>query len=315
MDVLAATTQAKPQYRVILTDPDLPLETPEHSQLEIGFGNGEFTVQYAQAHPEIMLYGVEISGACVLKCARRAGGLPNLRIMNTDARYMLRELFRDESLERIYMQFPCPWSKTSDAHRRVTAKDFADGLAAVLRVGGVFEMLTDDEAYSLEVKNVLGKHEALTLTSYEVNPHRPITTKYERKWLDEGKNIYRVLFTKTGTFTVGRRISEDMHIKIRNKAGSQELAALRSVEGKDDSHKAFWKFGRYFADGDTYLLETLTSDDEFRQDFYIMVLPRDGGSLLRLDKSAKAFLTPAVRAALSDAAHRLNREAAAHEGS
>lgn len=310
MDILGATTQAKPQYRVILTEPELPIETTEHSQLEIGFGNGEFTVQYAQAHPEIMLYGVEISGACVLKCARRAAGLQNLRIINTDARYMLRELFSDESLERIYMQFPCPWSKTSDAHRRVTAKDFADGLAAVLRVGGVFEMLTDDEPYSLEVKNVLGNHEALELTGYEVNPKRPITTKYERKWLDEGKDIYRVLFTKTKAFTIGRRISEDMHIKIRNKAGSQELESLRNVEGKDDAHKAFWKFGRYFseADEDTFLLETLTSDDEFRQDFYIMVLPRDGGSLLRLDKTAKAFLTPAVRAALSDAAHRLNHE-------
>ena len=310
MDILGATTQAKPQYRVILTAPELPIETPERSQLEIGFGNGEFTVQYAQAHPEIMLYGVEISGACVLKCARRAAGLQNLRIINTDARYMLRELFSDESLERIYMQFPCPWSKTSDAHRRVTAKDFADGLAAVLRVGGVFEMLTDDEPYSLEVKNVLGNHEALELTGYEVNPKRPITTKYERKWLDEGKDIYRVLFTKTKAFTIGRRISEDMHIKIRNKAGSQELESLRNVEGKDDAHKAFWKFGRYFseADEDTFLLETLTSDDEFRQDFYIMVLPRDGGSLLRLDKTAKAFLTPAVRAALSDAAHRLNHE-------
>ena len=312
MDFLAATTNASPQYRVILTEPELPLTTPEHSQLEIGFGNGEFTVQYAEAHPGIMLYGVEISGACVLKCARRAGGLSNLRIINTDARYMLRELFRDESLERIFMQFPCPWSKTSDAHRRVTAKDFADGLAAVLKVGGVFEMLTDDETYSLEVKNVLGKHEALELTGYEVNPSRAITTKYERKWLDEGKNIYRVLFTKTGAFTVGRRISEDMHIKIRNRAGIQEISSLRNVEGKDDSHKAFWKFGRCFcgADGDTYLLETLTSDDEFRQDFYIMVLPRDEGSLLRLDKTAKAFLTPAVRSALSDAAHRLN-----HEGS
>ncbi len=318
MDILDATTQAKPQYRVILTEPDLPLETPEHSQLEIGFGNGEFTVQYAQAHPGIMFYGVEISGACVLKCARRAAGLDNLRIINTDARYMLRELFRDESLERIYMQFPCPWSKTADAHRRVTAKDFADGLTAVLKVGGIFEMLTDDEAYSLEVKNVLGSHEVLTLTSYEVNPHRPITTKYERKWLDEGKNIYRVLFTKTHAFTIGRRISEDMHIKIRNTAGSQKLALLRNIEGKDDSHKAFWKFGRYFcaADGESYLLETLTSDDEFRQDFYIMILPRDGGSLLRLDKTARAFLTPAVRAALSDAAHRLNSASTlTHEGS
>ena len=308
MDILDATVRAKPQYGVILTRPGLPLKTPERSQLEIGFGNGEYTVQYAEAHPDVMLYGVEISGACVLKCARRAAGLGNLRIINTDARFMLRELFRDESLERIFMQFPCPWSKNADAHRRVTAKDFADGLAAVLKVGGTFEMLTDDELYSQEVRNVLGSHEALTLSGYEVSPKREITTKYERKWLDEGKNIYRVSFTKTRAFSAERRTEQEMHIKIDNPVNGQELDSLRNIEGRDERHNAFWKFGRAFSDGDSYLLETLTSDDEFMQEFYIMILPRDGGSLLRLDKTASAFLTPAVRSAISDAAERLSHE-------
>ena len=305
MDVLSTTTQAKPQYRVIMSGMNLPVEAPEHSQLEIGFGNGEFTVQYAQAHPEIMLYGVEISRACVLKCARRAAGLENLKLINTDARYMLREVFRDESLERIFMQFPCPWSKTSAAHRRVTSKYFADGLSSVLKVGGVFEMLTDDEPYSLEVKEVLGNHEALELTGYETNPVRPITTKYERKWLEEGKDIYRLLFWKTGEFTTERQTNHDMHIKIEKAVGAESLKALRNSEGRDEHHKAFWKFGRTFTDGEAYLLEAMTSDDEFMQEFYIIVLPRDGGTLLRLDKSARAYLTPAVRGALVDASDRL----------
>lgn len=306
MDILDATVRAKPQYGVILTAPDLPLETPEHSQLEIGFGNGEYTVQYAEANTDVMLYGIEISQACVLKCARRAAGLKNLRIINTDARYMLREIFADESLERIFMQFPCPWSKNTDAHKRVTAKDFSDGLVAVLKIGGVFEMLTDDEAYSLEVKSVLGSHEALVFSRYEVNPVREITTKYERKWLEEGRNIYRVTFTKTKAFTIERRICEEMHIKINSIAGEKEISALRNIEGKDAPKKAFWKFGRAFSDGKTFLLETLTSDDEFMQEFYITIIPREGGSLLRLDKTAKAFLTPAVRGALTDASRILN---------
>lgn len=305
MDILSATTQAQPQYGVILTSPSLPLDTAEHSQLEIGFGNGEFTVQYAEAHPNVMLYGVEISQACVLKCARRAAGLGNLRILNTDARYMLREIFRDESLERIFMQFPCPWSSNKQAHRRVTAKDFSDGLACVLKVGGAFEMLTDDEPYSLEVRSVLGRHEALELSAYEVNPKRAITTKYERKWLEEGKNIYRLEFTKRAKFTAERRTVQEMHIKINRQVSGQDLEALRNVEGRE-GEKTFWKFGRAFTGGDSCLLETLTSDDEFMQEFYIMVIPRDGGTLLRLDKTAKAFLTPAVRAALSDSASRLD---------
>ena len=308
MDILSATTQAKPQYGVILSCPSLPLETPEHSHLEIGFGNGEYTVQYAEAHPDVMVYGVEISRSCVLKCARRAAGLRNLRIINTDARYMLRELFRDGSLERIFMQFPCPWSKNADAHRRVTAKDFADGLAAVLKAGGEFEVLTDDEPYSLEVKHVLGRHEALTLSGYEVNPHRDITTKYERKWLEEGSNIYRVSFRKIKAFSVERRTGEEMHTKIAHEVSAEDLRALRNVEGTDDAHKAFWKFGKVFTDGESYLLEAMTSDEEFIQEFYITVILRDGGTLLRLGKTARAFLTPAVRAALSDVAERLGHE-------
>lgn len=315
MDILSlpvghtgATTQAKPQYSIIInvSDAMLPLEVHEHTELEIGFGNGEYTVQYAEANPEIFFYGVELSQSCVLKCARRAAGLRNLRIINTDARFMLRELFADESLDRILMQFPCPWSKNADAHRRVTAKDFSDGLAAVLKIGGVFEMLTDDEEYSREVREVLGSHEALELCGYEVNPVRTITTKYERKWLEEGRNIYRVKFRKAKAFTAERRTDQDMHIKIRRNVGAEDISALKNVSGK--GNKSFWKFGRCFAGENAYLLETLTSDDEFEQKFYIHIAPReDGYILLRLDKSANAFLTPAVRSALNDAAHRLSQ--------
>lgn len=302
MDVLR---QARPQYGVIIhPESGKFLPVTAKTELEIGFGNGEFTVQYAMAHPEIMLYGVEISQACVLRCARRAYGLNNLRLINTDARYMLRELFPDESLQKIIMQFPCPWSKNSDAHKRVTAKDFSDGLAAVLKFGGEFVMISDDETYSREVWNILGGHEALTAEDFTVNPEREITTKYERKWLEEGRNIYRVSFRKTGAFTVTRRVEGDMHIKIARQVTQLDIESLRNIEGKKD--KSFWKFGHSFTDGKIFLLEALTSDDEFEQKFYIHIAPKDDGFLLRLDKTTLAFLTPGVRCALNDAAERLS---------
>ena len=115
------------------------------TELEIGFGNGEYTVKHARRAPDVLLWGIELSPACVLRCARRAAGLNNLRLIRTDARRMMKELFRDEALDRVYMNFPCPWPKRRHAHRRVTARDFTDSLAAVLRLGGVFELLTDDE--------------------------------------------------------------------------------------------------------------------------------------------------------------------------
>ena len=313
MDILdlTATTQARPQYKIIISSRSglsTPLPVKNHTELEIGFGNGEFTVQYAKANPEILLYGIEISQSCVLRCARRAANLDNLKIINTDARYMLRELFEDETLDKIFMQFPCPWSSNKQAHRRVTAKDFSDGLAAVLKIGGKIEMLTDDENYSEEVKGVLGGHEALELSEFEINPSRKITTKYERKWLEEGKKIFRLVFTKTKSFTVSRRTSQEMHIKIDHKITEKDIAALKNISGKDENKKSYWRFGKYFVSSDDekkFLLETLTSDDEFEQRFYINISPRDEGFLVRLDKTSDAFLTPSVRLALNDAAMKL----------
>lgn len=313
MDVLSATTQARPQYGIIIfPESGLPLPVRERTQLEIGFGNGEFTVQYAKANPEIFLYGVEISQSCVLRCSRRAEGLNNLKIINTDARYMLRELFEDETLEKIFMQFPCPWPGNGNAHRRVTARDFSDGLAAVLKVNGIFEMVSDDEDYSREVWRVLGLHEALSAENFEINPARELTTKYERKWLEQGKNIFRLTFKKIKSFTVERRTTKKMHIKIKNQVSRDDVEALKNISGKDENKKAFWKFGNNFSCGERFLLETLTSDDEFEQKFYISISPRampdgsqDEGFLIRLDKTSGAFLTPAVRLALFDTAKRL----------
>ncbi len=317
MDILrAATTQAKPKYSVITypavssdaLDLYYPLSTT-HSPLvlEIGFGNGEFTVQYASLHPEIMLYGLEISQSCVLRCARRSAGLDNLKLINTDARYMLKELFPDESLTRIIMQFPCPWSGNANAHRRVTAKDFAGSLAAVLKLYGEFEFVSDDYDYTQEVMRVLGSHEALELVSCEINPKREITTKYERKWLEQGKNIHVLKFRKIKAFTITRQVEwQDMHIKIEGNVDLGKVEAFRNVTGQDEGRKIFWKFGRAFTSNDQiFLLEALTSDDEFEQNFYVNITQRGECILVRLDRTTRAFLTPAVRAALIDVSGKL----------
>ena len=304
MDILAA----KPKYSVI-TYPAVSDVSALHDSvvLEIGFGNGEFTVQYARRHPEIMLYGLEISQSCVLRCARRSAGLDNLKLINTDARYMLKELFPDESVSRIIMQFPCPWSGNANAHRRVTAKDFAGSLAAVLKINGEFDFVSDDYDYTQEVMKVLGSHEALELVSYDINPLREITTKYERKWLEQGKDIHVLKFRKIKAFTITRQVEwQDMHIKIEGKVNLSAIESFKNVTGKDDGKKIFWKFGRVFTSNDQiFLLEALTSDDEFEQNFYVNITQRGECILVRLDRTTRAFLTPAVRAALIDVSGKL----------
>jgi tRNA (guanine-N7-)-methyltransferase len=287
--------------------------------LEIGFGNGEYTAQWAAANPESLVVGMEVSFSCMMRCARRCkkAGISNLKMICADARFMMKELFADESLDVVTMNFPCPWPKTRHAKRRVTAKEFADSLAAVLKTGGAFELVTDEEWYAAEVQKTLSGHEALSVSGYDKNFFRGITTKYERKWREMGKTITRLTVAKAKKFTVPRRTwgfsrnwNEEaafMHVKTGKPLPENGLAFLPPVSGaKGDAR---WAFSGWYAAGGypkKFLVETVASDDEFEQRCYLKVVERDGDTLIKLDGSAKVFLTPAVRFAVEDLARRLS---------
>lgn len=287
------------------------------AELEIGFGNGEFTVRHAREHPDTFMIGMEVSPSCIVRCARRSAGLSNLRLVCTDARFMMKELFADASLDRVIMNFPCPWPKKRHSRRRVTASGFADDLAAVLKIGGVFELVTDEEWYALDAQNTLGRHDALAAIDCETNPIRPVTTKYERKWLEMGKNIYRLTVAKTKNFSVdrwtwgfsGNRESEELHIKTGKPLPEEKLTGLFDASGARGD--ARWVFKKHFRDASSdapvaYLVETVSADDEFEQRYYLKVAMRGDDTLIKLDGTAKVYLTPAVRFAVEDLGRRLS---------
>jgi len=290
--------------------------------LEIGFGNGEYTTGWAASNPDSLLIGLEVSSSCAARCARRIGNaeLSNLKILCTDARFMMKELFADESLDLVMMNFPCPWPKTRHAKRRVTAREFADSLAAVLKTGGIFELVTDEEWYAAEVRKALAEHDALSVSCYDNNFSRTITTKYERKWLAMGKTITRLAVAKTKKFTVARSTwkfdwnnEEDtaMHVKTGKPLPEDGLTFLSRTSGATGD--ARWAFNGWYAacsdsdyeNGKRFLVETVASDDEFEQRFYLKIVERREGVMVKLDGSAKVFLTPAVRFAVEDLARRL----------
>jgi tRNA (guanine-N7-)-methyltransferase len=291
---------------------------PAETVLEIGFGNGEYTVKWAAGNPDSLVVGLEVSLSSSVRCARRCkeAGLSNLKMICADARFMMKELFTDESLDMVVMNFPCPWPKTRHTKRRVTAREFADGLAAVLKIGGVFEMVTDEEWYADEARKTLSAHEALSVSRYEKNFSRPVTTKYERKWLEMGKTITRLVIAKTKKFTADRltwglyldRNEEGaMHVKTGKPLPENGLDFLPGASGAQGD--ARWTFKNYFSGNvenrKKFIVETVTSDGDFEQQFYLKVVERDGDAMIKLDGTAKAFLTPAVRFAVEDLAGRL----------
>jgi tRNA (guanine-N7-)-methyltransferase len=196
----------------------------------------------------------------------------------------------------------------------VTDSSVADSLAAVLRVGGDFELVTDEGWYAEETREVLDGHEALSAGPCEANPARA-RTKYERRWLEMGKGIVRLLVTKTGPFTAERKTwglyearerGEEMHVRTGEPLPEWRKWPLAGAGSRGDAHWAFKKC--YAGEERTFLVETLASDGGFEQRYYLKVVGRDGDALVKLD-GTPVYLTPAVRLSVEDLGRRLAGDA------
>ena len=213
-----------------------------------------------------------------------------------DARFILGDCFPPEWLHAVYMNFPCPLPKTKHAKRRVTSSGFADVLAGSLVTGGVFELLTDDGVYADEVSRVLSVHSILEMEDRTLDPQRDISTKYERKWREQGKEIHLLRFRKKTPFFSGKPEKEELKLhsalEIQIPPGSK-MDALANREGGEPSNRWIFKDNFKSASG-VILLETITSDDGFRQAFFIRVIPREDGCLVKIDPPSRPFRTPAV---------------------
>lgn len=280
---------------------------------EIGFGNGEFLVHLAKSAPETLFFGFEVSKTCLLKCCNRAQaeGLQNVRLLEGDARFLLRECFPDSVFDVLYMNFPCPWPKKKHEKRRVTAGRFPDVLASVLKNGGFFEIATDDEAYADEAEKTLHSHPAITCEGHEINPERAVMTKYERKWTAAEKTIHVIRFRKIRSWTV-ERIHEgggQMHLKYNGPVPDlNTLGQLHDEQGGGKDRRWVFKTSYQGSDG-TFLLETITSDGEFRQHFFMKIVPRNGGVLVKLDPATRPFVTPSVKSAMQELVFMLEKGA------
>ncbi len=271
---------------------------------EIGFGNGEFLVHLAKSAPETLFFGFEVSKTCLLKCCKRAEteGLRNMRLLQGDARFLLRECFPDSVFDGLYMNFPCPWPKKKHEKRRVTSGTFPDVLASVLKKGGFFEMATDDEAYAAETEKTLDSHPAIACEGHGINPERVVMTKYERKWTAAEKTIHVLRFRKVRSWTV-ERIHEgggQMHLEYNGPVPELDtLGQLHDRQGGEKDRHWVFKTSYQGSDG-TFLLETMTSDGEFRQHFFMKIVPRNERVLLKLDPATRPFVTPSVKGAMRE---------------
>ena len=178
-----------------LKDEDKPLS------LEVGCGLGDFIVDLAGSQSDCLFLAIERDETCIAKCVRKTeeANIQNLFFLhgNFDDLY---ESISDLRFDTIYLLFSDPWPKKGYHKRRLMTHKYLIMYDRILSENGCIYIKTDNQdlyEYSLEefAKTEFELLERSTDFHQEIRDDLPLTG-YERKFIEQGMNIYYLLYRK-----------------------------------------------------------------------------------------------------------------------
>lgn len=165
--------------------------------LEIGCGKGKFACELAKQNPDINVLALEkCANVLVIACENAMKeNISNLKFLQVGAEY-LEKYIKPESIERIYLNFSCPYPKKRYANHRLTNERFLKSYSIILKKGAEIHQKTDNMAffeYSIEQLTGFGfslKNISLDLHNSDFKGN--IETEYEHRFASLGMPIYRL---------------------------------------------------------------------------------------------------------------------------
>ena len=165
--------------------------------LEIGCGKGQFACELAKQNPDINIVAVEKNTNVIVQACEKAieMGVDNVRFLKCGAEYITKYL-KPHSIERIFLNFSCPFPKKSHASHRLTSSTFLPLYKELLSHGAEIHQKTDNRQlfeFSLEQLSNHGfalKNISLDLHNSDFEGN--IVTEYEQRFVSQGLPIYRL---------------------------------------------------------------------------------------------------------------------------
>lgn len=281
--------------------------------LEVGFGDGRFTVRRAQAEPQVRFVGLEVSSASLQRALRRVRrtGVPNVRLAKAGAAFALQQLFAPASLQAIVVNFPDPWPKERHAKHRLLQRRFFDLAAARLTPGGEIRLATDHPeylAFALAESEASGRYRAETPEP----PDDVFETKYALKWRDQGKPLHYVVFRRrdedADPFPHLERPATMPHALLHGtlpEAAPFEKIVLPYQTGHVILHEAARVLGGEGGGGsaghtgDRWLVRATVEEPDLKQQLLVVAHQRTADEVIvRLESFGDPIITPTVRGAV-----------------
>jgi tRNA (guanine-N7-)-methyltransferase len=125
--------------------------------LDIGCGNGRFTVTSALARPELDHFAIDLLPVVIRYATRRANqrGLHNVRFAVKDAQTFLKRYVPPSSIAEIHLYHPQPYHDPRQVHLRVLTPRLLADVHTALVPGGPFIVQTDNPDYWSYMTRVL----------------------------------------------------------------------------------------------------------------------------------------------------------------
>jgi tRNA (guanine-N7-)-methyltransferase len=169
-------------------------------ELELGCGDGSFTLQYALAHPGRNIVALERLLGRITKLDRKGhrAGLKNLRLLRAEAVYVLMYLLLPGTLDAIHVYFPDPWPKKRHHKNRLISESFPPLAKRLLKYEGIIYLRTDNIEYFEQMLEVFdsgaGFERAETPRSL-----KELVTDFEQEFNAQGIPTNHAAYRKTGS--------------------------------------------------------------------------------------------------------------------
>ena len=276
--------------------------------LEIGFGDGRYTVRRALEEPEAMFVGLEISSASIQRALAkvRRAGVDNVALLKVGANFAVKNLFAPQSLSSITVNFPDPWPKERHTNNRLLQRSFFELAASRLVPAGTLKLATDHPDYLLfalqeaEASGLFAAHEAEP-------PAAVFETKYALKWKGQGKPLFYRVFTYTGADTPEFPVLErpvSMPHALLEGALPQDVAFSKQVLPYGDGHVILHEVASSLGsddaqEGERWLVRATIDEPDLKQQLLVVVKRRRADELIvRLESFGDPIITKTVRGAV-----------------
>ncbi len=171
--------------------------------IEIGMGKGRFIMDMAMFNPDINYIGIEKFSSVLIRGVQKmeTQELPNLYFIRMDAEE-ITDVFGQEEVGKIYLNFSDPWPKERHAKRRLPSHEFLNRYNVILNKKGNIEFKTDNKelfTFALEQIDPAGWH--LDKVTYDLHNDAAmmegnVMTEYEERFSSMGNPIFKYIISR-----------------------------------------------------------------------------------------------------------------------